>query len=728
MLKECEEKIAVLGERVAERDKELRLQGVELIDELQKRISLYEEEMGQLKGQAAAVKGSLDTALKDKARAETELARLKERKEQVEAEALPQLEAEVARLKTELEHMDKLKELYADVELKRVRKEEELGKTAERCRELEDRLAAQAKDHETEKASLMESQNKALESVGFLPSSFTTATSQLNDRLCISEQAALLADTSKDEALAAKEATISHLQDELANANRAREELIAQLHAKQENISSLLLAQEESGRVWQATVSDLKDRNEELQLLLDKSQTESKKEVADAWEREQKMRKDADIMKTRMEEQGDRLNAMIGKVRELKDACKKIEQDGNEKLEAFREAHEYEQEKWRRELQIVQEENEEKLQRAQQVLEIAEKNHVETLEKARRDHREELDKLKVHLHAQANDQLRKLKQASDEEKVELQQQHKAQLEAAKADHEAKCEQVAKELSDRAAAAELALQQEISRLEDECRRLQQELETELENANTSRETIQSLRDELAALTQNIAQLHAEAKALQHSHKDELEQLNDSYTKKIDDLEEDHRQKISNLEAAHEQNIEAKKYELAFLKEEHLKTLQETREEMDMLQQKLQGRPPRDEDLSLIALLNDRLLYCENQMDYLQQKLSAYRLELLNRETNYNKIFNANPVVGVLDPLASKCSTASERNGSGQQLPAEATMIFSTRTHSLTGQEGESKFGSLADYVKRKFTPKKMGKLEKRGEAQSSTQPNLTGDKS
>lgn len=47
-----------------------------------------------------------------------ELARLQERKEKVESEALPQLEAEVARLKTELEQMDKLKELYADVELK----------------------------------------------------------------------------------------------------------------------------------------------------------------------------------------------------------------------------------------------------------------------------------------------------------------------------------------------------------------------------------------------------------------------------------------------------------------------------------------------------------------------------------------------------------------------------------------------------------------------------------
>lgn len=68
----------------------------------------------------------------------------------------------------------------------------------------------------------------------------------------------------------------------------------------------------------------------------------------------------------------------------------------------------------------------------------------------------------------------------------------------------------------------------------------------QNAKSSRKTIHSLRDELAALTQNVAHLHAEARALQQSHKDEVEQLNDSYTKKIDGLEEDHRQKMANLE--------------------------------------------------------------------------------------------------------------------------------------------------------------------------------------
>ena len=31
---------------------------------------------------------------------------------------------------------------------------------------------------------------------------------------------------------------------------------------------------------------------------------------------------------------------------------------------------------------------------------------------------------------------------------------------------------------------------------------------------------------------------------------------------------------------------------------------------------------------------------------------YQLEMINREKNYNQIFNANPSVGVLNPLASK----------------------------------------------------------------------------
>ena len=38
--------------------------------------------------------------------------------------------------------------------------------------------------------------------------------------------------------------------------------------------------------------------------------------------------------------------------------------------------------------------------------------------------------------------------------------------------------------------------------------------------------------------------------------------------------------------------------------------------------------------------------------MQAEKRIYQLELMNRETNYNKIFSANPHVGVLDPLQFK----------------------------------------------------------------------------
>jgi len=36
----------------------------------------------------------------------------------------------------------------------------------------------------------------------------------------------------------------------------------------------------------------------------------------------------------------------------------------------------------------------------------------------------------------------------------------------------------------------------------------------------------------------------------------------------------------------------------------------------------------------------------------QELKFFKLELINRENNYNKMFNANPNIGILDPFEAK----------------------------------------------------------------------------
>lgn len=44
--------------------------------------------------------------------------------------------------------------------------------------------------------------------------------------------------------------------------------------------------------------------------------------------------------------------------------------------------------------------------------------------------------------------------------------------------------------------------------------------------------------------------------------------------------------------------------------------------------------------------------EKEYSQLKQNMLYYKMQLLNREKVYNEIFNANPNVGVLNPLEGK----------------------------------------------------------------------------
>lgn len=46
------------------------------------------------------------------------------------------------------------------------------------------------------------------------------------------------------------------------------------------------------------------------------------------------------------------------------------------------------------------------------------------------------------------------------------------------------------------------------------------------------------------------------------------------------------------------------------------------------------------------------HCDCSCTHAQAEKKVYQLELSNREKNYNQVFNANPHVGVLNPLAGK----------------------------------------------------------------------------
>ena len=74
-----------------------------------------------------------------------------------------------------------------------------------------------------------------------------------------------------------------------------------------------------------------------------------------------------------------------------------------------------------------------------------------------------------------------------------------------------------------------------------------------------------------------------------------------------------------------------------------------EEYNQLKGLFDDRPSREDDLRLIQKLQAMLEQREDQLRKAWHELKFFKLELINRENNFNKLFNANPNVGVLNPL-------------------------------------------------------------------------------
>ena len=62
--------------------------------------------------------------------------------------------------------------------------------------------------------------------------------------------------------------------------------------------------------------------------------------------------------------------------------------------------------------------------------------------------------------------------------------------------------------------------------------------------------------------------------------------------------------------------------------------------------------------LIAKLQQEVQVKDEALKKAYEDMKFYKLELLNREENYNKMFGASPTVGVLNPINSKRATIKD----------------------------------------------------------------------
>ena len=53
-----------------------------------------------------------------------------------------------------------------------------------------------------------------------------------------------------------------------------------------------------------------------------------------------------------------------------------------------------------------------------------------------------------------------------------------------------------------------------------------------------------------------------------------------------------------------------------------------------------------------MLQEELGKKDDEINNLHEQMKFFKLELINRENNFNKVFNANPNVGVMNPFDQK----------------------------------------------------------------------------
>jgi len=92
----------------------------------------------------------------------------------------------------------------------------------------------------------------------------------------------------------------------------------------------------------------------------------------------------------------------------------------------------------------------------------------------------------------------------------------------------------------------------------------------------------------------------------------------------------------------------------------------------LDEKYRSRESRPEDVMRVKKLTAIIKGMDEELKKTQEELKFFKLELINRETNFNKVFSRNPTVGVLAPGggAAPAGGGSSSSGLSATMPVAA----------------------------------------------------------
>ncbi|XP_033756582.1 protein FAM184A-like [Pecten maximus] len=257
----------------------------------------------------------------------------------------------------------------------------------------------------------------------------------------------------------------------------------------------------------------------------------------------------------------------------------------------------------------------------------AEKSRLASLQEAKQTHQKETEKMKEMIYERHNDEMEELKRG-----------HSYQLDAARME------------LDRAV--------EISKQKDKDHAIQVD---ELKEEVTGRELhIKNLKDDVRGLKTDINKLTREIEVKGNEILKIRSDANLQLKKREEVLVQKFQHEIECVKADHQREAETLMADFTEAQELLKDKISELQIMLQEAEEKYHNRESRPEDLEAIAQLRDAIREREMRMKTLIEEKQYYQMELVNRETNFNKVFNTDPKVGVLNPLQKK-GKKGERGG-------------------------------------------------------------------
>jgi chromosome segregation ATPase len=567
--------------------------------------------------------------------------------------------SEAARLQAEL---DAARATIASLETKLVAKDEEFTQKLQEAqrdaaqhleeeqRRHDEAAALLRRQHESEVAELQSSANAKLEQ---LRSDYEAQIADLRRQLESTDEGGRLQLQEKSREIATLQQRVQELERLVSDAQRQREEDLRQIRSLEDQLAGaraeLADVKRDADLLRQQHAEELDRARRDLQQRLDASTESHQREIKTLRE---EMAKALANSSQEGNAQVQRLQAEIRRLKdeheaEIRELKKKISDISAEADVSRREAQ--------AELARLKSD-------ANSQLEKVRAEGIEMVQKLTAEHQAKLSEISER-HTIALDELKNRLGKSHQERVdEMRAQHAKQIQELKASHEesmrtavaahtASMQKVQKEHSDAIATLEVAAKAAEERHKAQLQAVEVALQREKDVVASTRQEVAKLQGDLRDLRNEYDVLQERLKATIRSHEEAMARQQEDFAREKRNLKEQHKRGL-------EQLLESQLKEVAALKEQfdrarHLQDLQieMLQKRCEELQELYDSRPSREEDLLRIADLEREVEEQKAIVKRLMDDMQFYKLELVNREQNYNKMFGAAPTVGIMNPLAA-----------------------------------------------------------------------------